>query len=82
MSFFPTSFRLSEGFSAPLLLGLSHLPLQTNSCPTNIGIAMGTLSVATLVSHGVDIWVALVKVFISLIYHLYSVSTPGLVLEE
>ncbi len=50
--------------------------------PTNIGIARGTLSVATLVvvSDGVD-WVA-VRFSYHIIYHVtYSVSMPGQVLE-
>ena len=47
--------------------------------PTNIGIARCTVSVATIVvvSAGVDISVA-----IRSLYHLYSVRTPAVVLEQ
>ncbi len=53
--------------------------------PTNIVIARGTLTLGgdtsvSLAMGGVDIWVAL-SVFISLMHHLYSVSTPGQVLK-
>ncbi len=52
--------------------------LLSRGVPTNISIARGTLSVATLVvvSNGVDISVAL-----RFLYHLYSISMPGQVLE-
>ncbi len=61
-----------------LFLSLS----RRNTRPTNIGIAGGTLSVATLVvvCDGVR-QLGCSKVFISLIYHSYSVSAPGQVLE-
>ncbi len=52
--------------------------------PTNIGIARGTLSVETLVvvNDGRGRHLGCYKVFISLIYYLYtSISTPGQVLE-
>ena len=47
--------------------------------PILVSLWAHSLSVATLVvlvSDGVDVWVAL-RFFMSLIYHLHSVSTPG-----
>ena len=69
---------------------VSYQDIVTVTNPTSVGVAKRgartPLSVATLVvvSHGeegVDVWIAL-KVFRSLICHLYSVSTPlGQVLQ-
>ena len=56
---------------------------KTGGYPTNTGIAMGTLSVSTLVvvsDGGRDLGCS--KVCISIICHLHSVSTPGQGLQQ
>ncbi len=73
--------RTSSRAAGSTLLERADLQSSTkfaHSIPTNIGIAKGahSLSVATLVRH-----LGCSEVFISLIYHLYSVSTPGQVLK-
>ncbi len=65
---------------------MSTLVESTHSLtqPILASLRAHTLSAATLLAvgneEGVDVWVAL-RVFISLMYHLYSVSMPGQPLE-